>query len=145
MSNGPANSCSLPRAAPDLTSKVSLCSGRRLVGTHNWSKCKEYVSWNAQTQMGQLCRPPSPRLRGRHRRESGKTVRARVWEEQIRTVSCGHNRTTILMNAWQLWLPAQDQARQHPGVKERGGHEPPPRLRSYGQLMASGGGRVSSL
>lgn len=63
---------------------------------------------------GHLCHTPLPRLKDHHDRKDGKIVRARVWEEQNKTVSSGHNRTTTLMNWQHLWLPAQDQACQHP-------------------------------
>lgn len=53
-------------------------------------------------------------------------------------LSCEHGMTTALMNAQELWLPAQNQTSQHSSTDWGGAHEASCQLRSYLQLMAVG-------
>lgn len=72
--------------------------------------------WSAQQKWGSA---QIPRLSDHWRKRA-----ARLWNPEldwIQRVSSGHDRTTALMNSYQLWPPAWNQASQHYSIeRDRG-------------------------
>lgn len=100
----PTSSC-----GSQASSEKSLCAAG---GVHRHSP----------QSVGQLhCHPPKA---GDHsRRGEGKCKEA---ENQSRTESSGHNRTTAFMDTEQQWLPAPGQPSQHSNTSWGEAHEPQP-------------------
>lgn len=72
--------------------------------THKWSKCRKYGTMEGPTANGTYKPQPLSRLRNLHKR--GKETDE--GENQIKTLSSGHDKAIICTNPYQLCLTAQD-------------------------------------